>query len=192
MQRHEIKVKKKCIIFQQNSIFNDLSPTNAPSLRAISRSENQCGNPDILQTTSFMTGKHLDHVSIDETSSNQAQAKLNMSGSIKALSFQLKFSNSLPDRLPRFRCATRHWFYLEFRKLLSHHEATVPSLPLTCVSYPDNIRLSGRGNWSDDMVDELGAQSREGQVGSSSRDVLKGIISNLREAQYMRHAPFYN
>lgn len=105
------KGEKKCIIFQQNAMFKDVSPTNAPSLRAISRSENQCGNPDILQTTSFRTGKHLDHVSIDETSSNEAQAQLNMSGRIKALSFQLKFSNSLPDRLPRFRCATRHWFY---------------------------------------------------------------------------------
>ena len=57
---------------------------------------------------------------------------------IKALSFQLKFSNSFPDRLPQFRCATRHWFCLEFRKLLPCHEATVPSLPLTCVSYADN------------------------------------------------------
>ena len=47
------KGEKKCIIFQQNSMFNDLSPTNAPSLRAISRSENQCGNPDILQTASI-------------------------------------------------------------------------------------------------------------------------------------------
>ena len=30
-------------------------------------------------------------------------------------------------------------------------------LPLTCVCYPDNVTLSGRGNWSEDMVDELGA-----------------------------------
>ena len=120
-------------------MFNDFSLKNAPNLRDISRSENQYGNPDFLQPSSFMTGKHLDHVSIDETSSNWVQAQLNISGRIKALSFQLKFSNSLPDRLPRFRCATRHWFYLEFRKLLPHHEATVPSLPLTCVSYPDNI-----------------------------------------------------
>ena len=108
--------------------------------KAISRSENQCGNPDFLHTSSFSTGKHLDHVSIDETSSNWVQAQLNISGRIKALSFQLKFSNSLPDRLPRFRCATRHWFYLEFWKLLSHHKATLTSLPLICVSYPDNIR----------------------------------------------------
>ncbi|MXQ99778.1 hypothetical protein E5288_WYG020312 [Bos mutus] len=43
------------------------------------------------------------------------------------------------DRLPRFRCATRHLYYLEFQKLLSRHEVTVHSLLLTCVSYPDNI-----------------------------------------------------
>ena len=172
-------------------MFNDFSPKNAPNPRAISRSENQCGNPDFLQPSSFMTGKHVDHVSIDETSSNQAQAQLNISARIKALSVQLKFSHSLPDRLPRFRCATRHWVYLEFRKLLSHHEATLPSLPLTCVSYPHNIGLSGRCNWSGDTVHDRGAQSREGQVDSSSSEVLKGIISNLREAQHMRHAPFY-
>ena len=106
---------------------------------AIRRSENQCGNPDFLQTSSFTTGKHLDYVSIGETSSNQAQAQLNISGRIKALSFQLKFSNSLPDHLLRFRCATRHWFYLEFQKLIPHNEATLTSLPLTCMSYPDNI-----------------------------------------------------
>ena len=158
---------------------------------AIRRSENQCGNPDFLQTSSFTTGKHLDYVSIGETSSNQAQAQLNISARIKALSFQLKFSNSLPDRLPRFRCATIHWFCLEFRKLLSHHEATVPSLPLTCVSYPDNIGLSGRCNWSADMVNDHGAQSREGQVDSSSSEELKGIKSNLREAYHKQNDPFY-
>ena len=97
-------------------MFNDFSPKNAPNLRAISRSENQCGNPDLLQTSSFTTGKHLDHVSKDETSSNYAQAQLNISARIKALSFQLKFSNSCPDRLPRFRCATRQLILLGILK----------------------------------------------------------------------------
>ncbi|XDA89826.1 hypothetical protein R6Z07F_019410 [Ovis aries] len=41
----------------------------------------------------------------------------------------------------RFRCAIRHCRVdLESRKLLFHHEAPVPSLPLTHMSYPDDIR----------------------------------------------------
>ena len=51
-------------------MFNDFSPKNFPNFTAISITENQCGNPDFLQTSFFRTGKHLDHVSIDETSSN--------------------------------------------------------------------------------------------------------------------------
>ncbi|KAM7227364.1 hypothetical protein CapIbe_021777 [Capra ibex] len=41
----------------------------------------------------------------------------------------------------RFRCAIRHCRVdLESRKLLFHHEAPAPPLPVTHMSYPDGIR----------------------------------------------------
>ena len=58
-------------------MFHDFSPKNAPNLRAISRSENQSGNPDFLQTSSFTKKANTwvcDLVSIDETPSNYSQA----------------------------------------------------------------------------------------------------------------------
>ena len=71
MQRHEIKVKKRNEYFSNRiqCLMIFLQKMHQTS-EAIRRSENQCGNPDFLQTSSFTTGKHLDYVSIGETSSN--------------------------------------------------------------------------------------------------------------------------
>ena len=161
-------------------MFNDFSPENAPNLRAISRSENQCGNPDFLQTSSFMTGKHLDHLSIDETSSNEAQAQLNISGRIKALSsaelFKLYPRSPAPIQVSHqtlvltgiLKTPFPSWSYCTF------------SSSYLCVLSRQH-RVSGRCNRSGHVVDDLGAWSREVQVDSWCSDVLNGIIPNLRE-----------